>query len=478
MNDCIRYFKKYAVYSKLFTGFREKYESLGHFGGTVTLTGLSPGETSDLFGFFNKDYTGKKKVVVTARQMEKALAQSRFSEYSWEEILTAYFGETLTVKKEQRQKIEEQRENWFMGLYREIYAAFPASIAEWFLDLYQNKREGYLFFVQRYKEEAQEDPTCFRLKNRIFTICHCMEHLPLELPEPINVFAARMTGNPHFLDSGTDGERLILLYLKYIAINFGKDDILKDANVDGEGSSTDDTGLEQKTKCLYKAGLLKDELSNDVLVYGIHGKLEDGRYHQGIEGFTKEKEAVKLTLGTVEKLDSVIPAAERCMNEAEESMDENSEADGQYKEHIAVASVKNRQNNVYIVENPAVFSYLIRKYPDITAICGNGQIRLAALYLLDRFPAACHFYYAGDFDPEGLLIAQRLKRRYQERLEFWNYDTSIYMDNLSDVMLDEIRLKKMEGITIPELQPLCEAIRKEGRAAYQECMMERYSVFE
>lgn len=473
MNDCIRYFKKYAVYGKLFTAFREKYESLGHFGGTVTLTGLSSGEISDLFGFFNKDYTGKAKVTITAKQMEKALAGSRFSDYTWEEILAAYFEESLTVKKEEKQKEREQKEKWFLDLYRELEKRSDASIAEWFFNLYQNRQDGYSWLVQKYREEAKGAPSCPVLKKLLDTVIHCMEQLPLEKPELFNVFAARMTGNPHFFDSGTEGERLILLYLKYW-------DERQHFDTDGDDSfesekDCDDSGLEQKTMLLYQAGLLKDDLSNDVLVYGIHGVTADGRYHEGIEGFTKEKEPMKLTLATVGKLSAVLPAGKMCMCEADEKSTLNESAG---KDETYNAEIWNQRygNNIYIVENPAVFSYLAGQYPNITAVCGNGQIRLATLYLLDRFPESCSFYYAGDFDPEGLLIAQRLKKRYRERLYFWKYDTAFYMENLSEVLLDESRLKKLEAVTMPELQPLCGAIRREKRAAYQECMMEAYSV--
>ena len=44
----------------------------------------------------------------------------------------------------------------------------------------------------------------------------------------------------------------------------------------------------------------------------------------------------------------------------------------------------------------------------------NGQPRLSSLLLLDLFAKAkMEVWYAGDFDPEGLLIAQKLKQYYQ-----------------------------------------------------------------
>ena len=41
MQECLRYFSERPVYEKVFRKMRGKYESLGHIGGKVVLTGLS-----------------------------------------------------------------------------------------------------------------------------------------------------------------------------------------------------------------------------------------------------------------------------------------------------------------------------------------------------------------------------------------------------------------------------------------------------
>ena len=83
-----------------------------------------------------------------------------------------------------------------------------------------------------------------------------------------------------------------------------------DSDIDTENNAdinTDESELEKKTRLFYQAGLLRDELSNDILVYGIHGILPDGKIHMGIEGFWQEKEPMRLTLHTVEKLKMSVP---------------------------------------------------------------------------------------------------------------------------------------------------------------------------
>ena len=85
-----------------------------------------------------------------------------------------------------------------------------------------------------------------------------------------------------------------------------------------------------------------------------------------------------------------------------------------------------------------------------------------------------HKTYSGDHDPEGLLIAQKLRLRYKERLTLWNYSRNFYEQNLSDVTLNERRLKQLDQIFIEELQEIKEDMKYQKKAAYQESMLENY----
>ena len=181
--------------------------------------------------------------------------------------------------------------------------------------------------------------------------------------------------------------------------------------------------------------------SNDVLVYGIRGRRKNGELHQGIQGFYEAREPMKLTLQTL-----------GCLGEIRG-------AEGA---------------PVYVVENPAVFSVLSQKYPENTFLCGNGQVNLAVLVLMDKLAEHHSFYYAGDFDPEGLLIAQRLKLRYKDRLSLWNYRKDLYEKYHSTVELSRERLKKLENIKAEELQEIKEILKRKKQAAYQETMLEEF----
>ena len=431
LEECIRYFRQRKIYNKLFREVVDKYRSLGHFGGTVQLSGLSREDCRLLGGFFQKDYEGKKTVTISTAAMEKALENSRFAGLRWEDILQGYFGEELVGRKEQKQRENAEREQFFTAITMTAPGS-PGSL--WLEQVLQGKGEGYLLLAKHYREQPE------KLKRSLLLLLQVIPRLPaLEAGgerashELLAVFAAETTGDPHFFDTGNLGEQLLVSFLKF---RFGE--LLVQGFSDFQAS---DFKAEEKAGIFYKAGLLKDELSNHVLAYGISGVGEDGRLHKGILGYLEQREPLHLTLMTLGKLVQVYPRTGK---------------------------------RVYIVENPAVFAVLAKAWPDAAIVCGNGQTRLATLVLLDLFEEDTEFRYAGDYDPEGLLIAQKLKERYGERLQFWQYRREFYEKYRSDVEISDKSLKKLEHIYREELQEIKRALEQHKKAAYQEAMLGEY----
>lgn len=418
LEECMLYFKARPVYKKLFLKMRDKYAGFGHFGGTAMLTSLSREEKSQLGGFFQRDYTSNKTITISADLMKKCLESSKFAGLTWELILETYFGEPLQVKKEIELAESKRREDYFAEILESIS---DESGREWLRSILEEKKEGYLLITQLYKESPEE------LRSILTYVTTGIAKLKVfqdkKQKELLAVFSANVTGNPHYFDEGKTGEKLLFNYL-------GE----RNFDLKQEGLSR----AEYKNRIYYEAGILKDEVSNDALAYGIHGWKPDGGLHEGIEGFLENREPVKLTLQTIGRLEKVC----------------------------------GQSSQVYVVENPAVFSVLIREYPQRTVICGNGQLRLAVLILMDKFSCDTVFWYAGDFDPEGLLIAQKLKVRYGERLKLWKYEADLYETYLSEVELSDRRMKKLEQVSVQELQEIREAMYKKRRSAYQESMME------
>ena len=422
INEAVEYFKKKPVYEKLFNEFKKKYESHGKIGGIAVLTGLSTGDKEDISGFLMKDFTSEEEVRVSAKLFEKALLKSRFSSLTTLDIITRYFGIKLRTNKEKSEEDVGKRAEYLAELTGYTDKAY---IKEWLTGVFCTGADGAVVIARSYNADKNE------LKIILQKLIKAIPMLPYfqggKKKELLAVFAAQAAGNPHFFDDNTLAGNLLTAFLRDY-FRFGYEDDLSEA--------------ENRSKVLFKAGLIKDTLSNDVIAYGIRGRCVDGSLHQGMEGFLHQKEPVKLSLLTLANL-----------------------------EETFTNSVDRR---VYIVENPAVFSILTSRFPEKAFICSYGQIRRAVFMLLDLFDKNTVFSYAGDFDPEGLLIAERLKKRYGERLIFWKYETDIYLKYMSEEKLTKQRIKKLDGVRDATLLKIAELMREEGRAAYQESMLEEY----
>ncbi|MHB1394744.1 MAG: DUF2399 domain-containing protein [Clostridia bacterium] len=147
-----------------------------------------------------------------------------------------------------------------------------------------------------------------------------------------------------------------------------------------------------------------------------------------------------------------------------------------------VSDIRARNGKAYVFENPAVFSSVLDKLSDVdgnkiaihaSLICTYGQVKIAALVLMDMLANnGCKMYYSGDFDPEGLQIADRLKSRYGDKLIFWHYKVEDYLLAKSDNRIDPSRLKKLDSIKDQELVELAIIIKAQGVAGYQERLIE------
>ena len=422
INEAVEYFKKKPVYEKLFNEFKKKYESHGKIGGIAVLTGLSTGDKEDISGFLMKDFTSEEEVRVSAKLFEKALLKSRFSSLTTLDILTRYFGIKLRTNKEKSEEDVGKRAEYLAELTGYTDKAY---IKEWLTGVFCTGADGAVVIARSYNADKSE------LKIILQKLIKAIPMLPYfqggKKKELLAVFAAQAAGNPHFFDDNTLAGNLLTAFLRDY-FRFGYEDDLSEA--------------ENRSNVLFKAGLIKDTLSNDVIAYGIRGRCVDGSLHQGMEGFLHQKEPVKLSLLTLANL-----------------------------EETFTNSVDRR---VYIVENPAVFSILTSRFPEKSFICSYGQIRRAVFMLLDLFDKNAVFSYAGDFDPEGLLIAERLKKRYGERLTFWKYEPEMYIKYVSEEKLTNQRIKKLDGVRDAALLKIAELMREEGRAAYQESMLEEY----
>lgn len=426
LQECLAYFQKRPVFARLFEGFREKYRSYGCCAGNVQVSGLDEKMLGDLEGFMQKNYHGKKCVKITVRQFAQALQESRFSDVGLEELIEAYFDEPLLSKKEQRDAVEKSWEK----LIRERLekAKIPLS-QRWLNELLTAARERETFnkslaFIK--KQAGAENPDFATARALIDLGVRILELLPAQPQRSLAVFAAGLTGDPHAFDRG----RMERAFLRLL-VNW-----MQPESSDGQVRS-----VLAEQKLFLSVGLLNNDVSNYVMTLGLRAWKENGEEHLGMAGYFEEKEPVQISLSVLAKWKEV-----RCPND-----------------------------RLYMVENPSVYAVLCERWNEEQAlVCVGGEPHLSHYVLLDLLAPDTEIWYAGDFDPEGLLIADRLANYYRGKFHCWRMSAQDYQVSKPLKSIEERRLKKLESITIPALRETAAAIKITGLAGYQENLLQNY----
>ncbi|WHH59493.1 TIGR02679 family protein [Petroclostridium sp. X23] len=415
LEKCILYFKAHEGFQRVFSKMKDKYKSLGTIGGTIQVTNLSEKEKDALSGFLRKDYTKQKSAIIKVDTFQKALERTRFAGLKLEDILEKYFESQLLSNKETANMYLERRDLFFNSIIKR-YEDTPA--ARWLDNNYREKCGCYVILVKRYdlgREKVLKD---------IDITCKAINRLPLEKKKkiPLAVFAAEISKNPHQFDENTDCGQLFQYALMH------RLNIKKPQNA------------EEKAELFFQAGILKDEISNFTVCCGLKAYKENS-VHEGWGGYYNNKEPMQVSLINLTSITRIISPT----------------------------------GKIFVFENPSVFSEVYYRckeyYPPM--LCSYGQVKIASLVLLDMLvKEGTIIFYSGDFDPEGLLIADRLKQRYKAQLVLWRYDKDSYLKSRSHQIINSARLNKMRNIKDEQLQAMAAILKDETHAGYQEMMID------
>ncbi|MCX7843084.1 MAG: TIGR02679 family protein [Clostridia bacterium] len=421
LSECVNYFKTNAGFKRILEGMRKKYLSLGTAGGTVVLQKLSREERDALSGFLRKDYSKNSSASIKLSDFQKALGLTRFKGVLVEDVLKEYFKEEL-IPFSIAEEISQEKRNRFFNAFIDKFRGTPGGL--WLNAAISQKDYGYKTIIQRYAADPES------IGREIDIVCKSLNSLPVRnnLKLRMPVFAASIAADPHILDESTSCGQLFMYGLAY---TMGAEKPQK---------------ASERAELLYSAGILIDEVSNWVLCYGINAYLGNGAVHPAWKDFFENGEPLQATLLNLSRLSRM------------ESID----------------------GRVFVVENPSVFSSILdascaRSTADpVSIVCTYGQVSLAGLVMLDMLASSgSEIWYSGDFDPEGVLIAERLKQRFGAALKFWRYSLDDYLASVSDCAIVPSRLKQLDKVVSPELELLVREIRRTGLCGYQETILDR-----
>lgn len=416
LQQAIQFFKTERAYEKLFKLFKSKYESLGRIGGNVSIAKFTKEEVEVISRFFGIPAGEiRSKGTVSLLLFEKQLANTRFHNLGLKQLLDAYFGKEIISNKEKRAKQEASLRSHLFKLR----SNYP-SLAFWIDFLLEHPREGR--WILRFAEEKQDQFNRF-----IHTLAKAIENLPSK-PERLPIFSQRITGNPHAFDLDTDVGKM---FLHVLAVN------CLDRGASHDLAVPTDTEAINELFMTYH--LYRDDLLNFITCANLYAETNEGLDKVWVAA-AKQHSVQIVPLRELIRLVRAYPAKGR---------------------------------KVWIVENSGVCSALLDIVPNAPIICTNGQFTLAAYMLLDLLVKDdCLLYYAGDFDPEGLGMAQRLVKRYPANVQLWHMHNESYQKTNPVKKLTKERLEKLNGIVQEELLEVAEMMRKVGKAGYQEALVD------
>ena len=453
------YFISTKGFARLIKAMAQKYQSLGRWGGSVTLLSPKEEEREALAAFFRADFSRQKSITISLERFAKALELTKFSSVSPISLLEKIHGESLISNSERIAAKERLKTKFFEDLLLRCSQPYCQRWLRAIIEKEPGTRPVHTAF------ETHLD----LLRVQVGHVLEALSALNQQPPgkiERLPVFARRITKDPHGFDANSDTGRLLIQALR----------ILDNKAHDLEPLTPALTGTEELTELYYSFGLLRDDLWNFVTCTGITASARDNG-NKPLSYLTEaylQQVTLNLPLREVVRIGNAYPGLltkENCPTNV--SCARYNSCSGVHPNKSAKA--------VFVVENSGVFSALLDRFrefceeegcvewPNPPLICTHGQFKLASLLLLDKFAAdGTEIYYSGDFDPEGLLMMERLLRRYPSQAKPWHYTVADYQLAYSNQTISLQRLKQLDRVVSSQLGPLKEEILKTERAGYQE----------
>lgn len=281
----------------------------------------------------------------------------------------------------------------------------------------QKDNENYNNFIDKYKDSSVMSLLCAIPKNEIilninkdyvlFTnVCNAILKIP-DFPVLLSVFSTTISKDPHYFDLETKPSNLLIKYLSIL-----------------EGIDNPKTRIE-KINLLKKYNIITDSYSNFVITYNIWGE-------NYLDILAFRKEPVLLNINNI----------------------------------VNLKKIYTQNKKIIILENPSVLEYITKMDTEYGIIIGGGNPNAALYELLDKF-SDHDFLYNGDYDPEGLLIVDKLSKKYKN-LKPICYSKNLFEKAKSNKKISESRIKMIDNLTNLELLNIGKLIKKTNNVGYQE----------
>jgi len=414
--ECAKFLKELPGGERILLALKEKYRSLGKLGGRIRISDPTSDEVDFLRRIMGSDCSEGEVLQVSVKKFEGAFIGTRFQGVSLTGIIEAYFENAIVAKKAEAEEFEKER----ISYYNEIAEVICNQVLRaWILDQASDTSSSSYMLLTRMENDDRKE-----LRKNLLCLDMLLERLGNGAGLlPIPVAAAAITSDPHAFDEGTKMDKLITSFLSFVrGTAYPKD-------------------AEEKALLLYESGLMKDQGARTVLTYGIEAYTEPG-IAKGWCSFYRNLEPLVVTLFNLENVSEIKP-------------------------------IDNNATMVFCFENPSIFIECIKRIGNIAAVCTSGQLNVAGHVVLKKLTDSGNtIYYSGDYDPEGILIADKLRKKYGDCIKFIGFEEELLLKSLSHRSLSEARLKQLERVNSEDLKEIAQSIKSIRFSGYQESVIE------
>lgn len=293
--------------------------------------------------------------------------------------------------------------------YRGIIIDINSIGDRWLLDIVNERKKPYNLIHKRYNNNKVS------LKKELINIIKLINNLPRNRTL-LSIYSSLHTGDPHYLDLDNNHSILFFYALSYV------------------DKSDFPISREDKIRLLTKYNIDIDNISNYVITYGL---LSD---RKEINMFGWHKEALILNIQNI----------------------------------INTEWLNTEKGRVFVFENPSLLNEMMINEINESIIISGGFPNISVYLLIDKLISKGNkIYYNGDFDPEGLIIADNFKKRYGDNLILFCYDDIDYKNCISKKEISDKRISKLSKVSSCELVVIKRLLLNCKMAGYQENNKER-----
>lgn len=411
--QCAAYIKSALSDDRLMRGLLKKYQSFNQVKGSYVLKNATQEEAYFLRGLLKIDYSDVIDISVSLKKFEAAFEKTCFKGVSLRGILEHFFNEKILSHKEIAQKTLEDIYNFFDRVCRECQ---HIGVKIWLEGVVSKPKSGAYQWILAKK--AMDEKAIVSLLLQLDQLMLLLEKQ--SRPMVRQVAAVKITKNAHSLDAKEALYQLLMYYLS------DKKDIFFPKT------------SEESRRLLLLGNIVDDDLHNTVVSYGLEAYSDNEKL--GWTSFYERCEPLVLAMANLRGVKKLFLCGQGDI--------------------------------LYCFENPAIFHTFVSAYPKKACMCTSGQINQCGYNLLALLEdSGLKVFYHGDFDPEGLLIADKLNQRFSNVI-LYGYEVYLYQKCLSDESISDRRLKQLDRLVSKELRVLAGCMKVEKKVAFEESMIE------